>query len=552
MPSVGLMNQRYSMVYLSEQDEPQRHSLCLRPDCGCQRSYRSYVVHKDCFDIRANLSPEGATCEEAWEIGTILEPWFPPPVQDTIFKPSKAQLEICLPKLQDSETKKLVQKLVLLPDELFHMIMWEEAGRSALGRISLVSQFNIDLIQRLKRRDLPAELDFASAQLCREDFTFLGIRYQPFKNIYQSTDKSVIRFGVDHLGIRTAEVLDEYPATGRQRRQTCLWYIVEYLSYACTYLKLLQKGPFLRVSSYETERIQMWNVSNPPRRYCSAGRHLTTPRRTRCIDMTALTGLTVFCNTRSIYGIHGHYQDDESAISSYLSLYPSFQHTVMWRYLSLRPGEVITKAWFHEDSGVGNGITLAITTSRGRYSFFGGHIELDSYQILCDKPLEHLLYDDPAPGAAISWFGAVARQSSSGQTSLSDGPKDDGSDPKLHRTYASLEDVIEAEIYRDDYSACTGVLFRYPDNSSELIGQRRVGLSTTTTTRVDSPTKIHIRTFEFRGQDHRDIPYRRQCVDVQFSPGNGNLLFQEWHSQDMIGRVIWLFTVRKDILKLEL
>jgi len=292
----------------------------------------------------------------------------------------------------------------------------------------------------------------------------------------------------------------------------------------------------------------MWNVINPPEHgsYHSTGRYLTSPRQTRSIDMRGVTGLTVFCDNRSIYGVHAH-RADEMAIGTYQSLHPTCQHTVMWRYFPFQPKEVVTRAWIRENSGFANGTILVIYTSRDRRCFFGAYSEGEqaSYQVLCDVPLKHLLYDDPALGGAISWFGAAPKPSSS-QTD----PEDDRSDPEFHHTHASLMHVVQAEVYGDDYGASTGVLFRYSDGSLESIGQRRVGLSTTKIIQVNLPSQIHFRAFEIKTHDHRMLPYRRQCVEVQLSSGNSELLFKEWHSQDMVGTVTWSFTLRKDIVHL--
>ncbi|KAF4624632.1 hypothetical protein G7Y89_g13537 [Cudoniella acicularis] len=548
MPPVGLISQQYTFVHFSEEDRAQRCALCLRPDCSsCVSSPDSYLAHKECLDIRTNLPLSGkATCEEIWDIGVATKPWSISPMEETVFKPSKEELEILFPRLENSDTKNLVQKLLDLPDELFRMIMWQKADRSTLARITLVSQFKMDLIHKLKYKWPLPELDFTNPELRKLGFAFLGVYYQPFiKSLNPPADQSVIRLGVDYLGVRTAEILERYPATGRQQARNSTWYIIERFCRARAQFKI---GPFLRIVSLGHEKVQMWNVMNPPQHgsYHSAGRHSISPRRTRCIDMRAVTGLTVFCDNRSIYGIYAH-RADEMAVDAYRSLHPTCQHTVMWRYFPFQPKEVITRAWIRENSGFASGTILVIYTSRDRRCFFGACDEGDqtSYQVLCDAPLEHLLYDDPALGGAISWFGAAPKPSS-----LQTDPKDDGNDPEFHHTHASLMHVVQAEIYYDDYGASTGILFRYLDGSFESIGQRRVGLSTTKVTQVDLPLRIHFRAFEIETHDHRMLLCRRQCVEVQLSSGDSELLFREWQSQDMAGTVTWSFTLRKDIVYL--
>ncbi len=221
--AVGLLNQIYTVVHVNEQDGGRRSALCLRPACSsCIASSDSYLAHQECLNIRANLLPGKATCKEIWEIGAATKPWLISPAKETIFKSSKGELQTRLHKLQNTATKRLVQKLVALPDELFRMIMWDMADHSTLARITLVLQFNNGLVHRLKPKSPLAELEFTSAQLRIFDFAFLGIHYQPIiKNANPPTDTAVLRLGVDYLGIRTAEILELYPATCKQKLGNC-------------------------------------------------------------------------------------------------------------------------------------------------------------------------------------------------------------------------------------------------------------------------------------------------------------------------------------------
>jgi hypothetical protein len=123
------------------------------------------LAHQECLDIRANLLPGKATCKEIWDVGVAIKPWSISLVGETIFKPSKGELETRLHKLINTDTKKLVQKLVALPDELFYMIMWEKADRSTLARITLISQFDNGLIYKLKPKSPLVELEFTSAHV---------------------------------------------------------------------------------------------------------------------------------------------------------------------------------------------------------------------------------------------------------------------------------------------------------------------------------------------------------------------------------------------------
>ena len=85
---------------------------------------------------------------------------------------------------------------------------------------------------------------------------------------------------------------------------------------------------------------------NPPEEgsYHSFGKCPTSPRRTRCIEMDGVTGLTVFCSPTTIYAIHGH-RAHETALDTYRTLQSNHQRTAIWCYFPLQNGEVITRAW---------------------------------------------------------------------------------------------------------------------------------------------------------------------------------------------------------------
>jgi len=100
--------------------------------------------------------------------------------------------------------------------------------------------------------------------------------------------------------------------------------------------------------------------------------------------------------------------------------------------------------------------------------------------------------------------------------------------------------VVQAEVYSDEHGGSTRVLFRYSDDSSEYIGQRRVGMSTIKTTKVNHPDQIGTRSFEIKTHDHRMLPCSRQCVEISLSLGDAELRPEEWQSQGMIGSVTWL------------
>ena len=196
-------------------------------------------------------------------------------------------------------------------------------------------------------------------------------------------------------------------------------------------------------------------------------------------------------------------------------------------------------------------MNIQIATSRHRQCTFGASSgeEDTPYQLLNDAPMKYFFYDEPSLAEPISWYGAFPKLSSTAS------PKVpyvyDGVVPDFQYTHASLVHVVQAEIYNDDHGASTGVLLRYSDGSTECIGQRQVGLSTTKILQVKLPRRFHFREFEIMTRDCRGFACKRQCIEARFTSDiSERLSSKEWHSQDMVGAVTWLFTIRKDVIKL--
>ena len=241
MPPVADDKAYYTTVYYVGCKVAQRCDLCQRPACRfCTTSFETYLAHMGCLDIRVNVLSEKTTCEDIWKTGVLSKPWFMPPIGISQFKPSKHQLESLVSDLADeaSGTKRMIQSVLALPHELFRTIVWEMAERSFVARVSLALQFNTDYMNQLKQRRSLSDSWFTSAEVRDYNFEFLGVQYQPFlKDSSCTTDDSVIRLGLDHLGIRSVELLNSHPRSRQRNRYP--WYIVERVHHLQENFKLV-------------------------------------------------------------------------------------------------------------------------------------------------------------------------------------------------------------------------------------------------------------------------------------------------------------------------
>lgn len=203
---------------------PQEVLVCEYPPHDPSKGYmNSYLAHEDCV-------PQGITMEAFWGLGRVLFPWFSSPTQELIFRPSKNALQSYIGR-----------KFAEIPDEIFQMILWDYAPRSTIARLGVSLQFNADFIKSLSSFPVEQslEFDFLNPDVRFFALDFLGICYRPF--LSDSTtigDNSMIRITLDHYGIRSVKILDEYPTTKSSRSQPGTWYILENLSQARQNFKL--------------------------------------------------------------------------------------------------------------------------------------------------------------------------------------------------------------------------------------------------------------------------------------------------------------------------
>jgi hypothetical protein len=233
MPTTRKMDPVYITVYFNDKVD-EDFLLCFRRHYNSSNLYLTYVAHEECI-------PKNISRKTLWEIGSAVDPWFPPsPSQELIFRPSIDVLKEYLLKLQAPIATE--SKLANLPNELLQVILWEYAAFSPLSRSTMALQFDRDLINTLRRsiQRPPMDFDFTDPALRTFEFEFLGIYYRPFAtNIPLITDASVIRLTVDRLGIRTIEILSEYPITEARQSRNGVWYIVENFYHACKKFKLV-------------------------------------------------------------------------------------------------------------------------------------------------------------------------------------------------------------------------------------------------------------------------------------------------------------------------
>jgi hypothetical protein len=190
-------------------------------------------------------------------------------------------------------------------------------------------------------------------------------------------------------------------------------------------------------------------------------------------------------------------------------------------------------------------------TSLGRNCLFASpwDVQPSTGRTLCDSALKYLHYEELDIAEAISWFGATPKLSKCVVEMPYTVPEGAG---YQQRTIASLENVRQVEMYYDEEPACTGLLLTYLDASQESVGQRRVGLSTTKITRIDSPRWICIQEFEIMAfEADGDEWVKRQYVEIQLQKEEckRHTGDEDWHCQPMRGEIQWDFDENHDVVE---
>lgn len=212
-----LYSPQYAKLYLNGHLEAQKSQICEDQYLSSDHM-NSYIAHKDCI-------PRDVTKEAFWALGRALDPWFPSPREEQLFRPSKDVLQVHFGR-----------EFTDLPEEIFQMIVWDYSPCFMLTRLGVASQFNMDFIDSLTSpfpKEQSFKFDFLNPVLRVYAVDLLGISYHPFLSTADSiSDDSVIRLAVDHFGIRSVEILDEFPDVKLSWPQPGTWHVLEYYGQA--------------------------------------------------------------------------------------------------------------------------------------------------------------------------------------------------------------------------------------------------------------------------------------------------------------------------------
>ncbi|RDL34363.1 uncharacterized protein BP5553_07491 [Venustampulla echinocandica] len=454
-----------------------------------------------------------------------------------------------------TDVYKLLKGILELPMELRNMIATYSSD-SMLWRPVNVLSWGADIFEKLQT--LPVHT------ICAGELNQLSIRNWVNSNVSQplgprgtSNAPRFLRIGIDISGVQFIEPLDDRPVSRDSRFPDCFRYIVEEID-KLKPLKLMTNGLFYCIEAPTDQSIipTLWNIPNPPdlSTFRVAPTRNTKPRRMSLISIDSdLTGISIFCTPRQIYGIHAHTALYPSAMPAWGRLSRASKVELLWVYFPLNAGESIYEAWIRRRAGHPSTTfpMLMLKTNFGRFCMYGPNRGPDylEYRVSClaDKGISQIVHEDPEPGDPIQYFGVFPTLDTEPQRQqlprLHSGPTvDRGWCNDFLCTEARLENVIEARCFvigmenHGDYNqdTCMGVLLTYSTGMQEALGRCCVGLYESIT--VKDPVAFHWRKSRtVRGIDG-------VCVGFSSDEVKFNTLTEVgWQTTKMSGKAVWWF-----------
>ncbi|KAL7789021.1 hypothetical protein V8C37DRAFT_411385 [Trichoderma ceciliae] len=199
-------------------------------------------------------------------------------------------------------------------------------------------------------------------------------------------------------------------------------------------------------------------------------------RRFYVIEMAAVRGITFFFLKGELFGIHAHYSEEESALSTYERFPFRLKPNIIWIYLPVSRGDPITH--------------LALTgNQQSHFRILGptilgsqiiGMINFTGYSFLKAAPIT-LSYAEPQEGRSVWLFNKDSNRTCMPNSyAVPVGPSNFGA--SIYCSHANLEHVSSATIFhRPDDQTCRGILFQYLDGTSQTVGQCRMHFDRTVT-----------------------------------------------------------------------
>ncbi|OBT77965.1 hypothetical protein VF21_04282 [Pseudogymnoascus sp. 05NY08] len=442
-----------------------------------------------------------------------------------------------------------------MPQEIVTKVL-AKAETPLISRFSFVLAWHPESLDRLE----PAAEAIRPHELYgwyREDFRAIhGSRTQFEQNVPPKNPRYFI-IGLDTLGIRAFQLLEDRPTVADSEFPDCLWYIVDKLSRLDDYL-IRTNGDFLRLDPMGTsiDTLMLWDTPAPPDQFTIVNDGLSKPMRMRCIVTEQCTGISVFCNGRKIYGIYAHKGNKSSAADTYKRLCHYRKDLLIWIYFPLAPNEGIRGVWIRRRYGprkLTTDIALMIRTTLGRCYVFGPCLDPqtdDSVEICLSKgQVSHVIHEDADDGDPILCFG----QTLPDDIQL-DSPEILQHPPSFHNKWdlfhscASLENVEQVCLFFDERGSdldnldkyCLGMLLTYSSGHKEALGQCRLGLSATAT--IEHPTSLHFaEAISIDGKTGVIVRVASDNVGINLSHK------RQWLSTKMTGIITWWFNSEKAI-----
>jgi hypothetical protein len=208
--------------------------LCRYGPCyTCRQSPIAFVIHSDCIKVLQTRRPKTGL-SHMWHLGLWLNPIPGARYYVSECNTPRFSMEEDTTYPETKELRSCIKAVNTMPQEIVTNIL-AKAETPLISRFSFVLAWHPESLDRLE----PAAEAIRPHELygwSREDFRAIHGSRMQFEQNVPPKDPRYFIIGLDTLGIRAFQLLEDRPTVADSKFPDCLWFIVDKLNRLDDYL----------------------------------------------------------------------------------------------------------------------------------------------------------------------------------------------------------------------------------------------------------------------------------------------------------------------------
>ncbi|PSR75357.1 hypothetical protein BD289DRAFT_447826 [Coniella lustricola] len=516
--------------------------FCRRPSCAqCANGPDTTTVHVDCLAIFLAYSFKIRSIK-------VKEALFSLHTSDLYRDPWRQAPLLCLQEQAAFDTSVFhffvslydIPQLRTLPAEIREMIRLSSPRTFFWRAVATISAaYSVDLM--------------APETVHIRDIGHFNRGEPPISRLheFESAGPMIIRITIDSDGIRRLERLAERPPSCSES-STCLAYIVE-LEAAIPQKALLLGGRLKLDIPVSWNSLRIWDTPGPPIKHLHFSPRLTlrsqrieTAIQYRTINLTAISGITLFYSQGMPFGIFAHRIATSSALRSYQHFSKLRQDTSIWIYLPIAAQDTVVCLVLRQTP---RGRTnLLVRTRLCGDIILGPQLqptqESKDYLLAAGASIT-MIYNELPHYEQVNHIGAYCDTASSQDLQPFEMHTCEHSleTSATYHSAAPLNSVTSITVFRHADGACRGILLEYENHGLRAVGECRIGVDASD--HYTEPTRICVGKHDSTALLHEQT---HEHVHVAIDSCAGQHGIHEWDCYHMSGVLHFVFSKRSSLI----